>query len=99
MRFLAAALILRRLGVAGSDVAAVVSADPPGSSARSSAILASMRVFCASKPSMAAVMISGVSFCVGMSPAFVIYDFHDTRGFMRCRKPDGRSTVPSESSF
>jgi hypothetical protein len=60
MRFLAAALILTRLR-AGSAVVAV-SVGPPASNACSSAIRALMRVFCASKPSMAAEIISGVSF-------------------------------------
>jgi hypothetical protein len=63
--FLPAALIFRRLRFGGSG-AAVDSAGPPVSNARSSAIWSSMRVFCASKPSMAAVMISVVSFGVGM---------------------------------
>ena len=66
MRFRAAALIFRRLRVAGSGGAAV-SAGPLDSSARSSAICVSMCRFCPSNPRMAAVMISGVSFCVGMS--------------------------------
>jgi hypothetical protein len=64
--FLPAALIFRRFRLGGSDVAAVGSAGPPGSMARSSAILASIRLFWNSKPSMAAVMISFVSFGVGM---------------------------------
>jgi hypothetical protein len=67
IRFLAAALIFRRLGVAGSDVAAVSMGPAPDSKARSSAICVSMRVFCASKPSMAAVIISGVSLGVSIS--------------------------------
>jgi hypothetical protein len=61
MRFLAAALIFRRLRVDASGVVAV-SVEPPGSMARSSAIWPSILVFCASNPSMAATIISGVSF-------------------------------------
>src|ERR1035438_1059036 len=64
--FRPAALIFRRLRlpVGTSDVAAG-SAGPPEVMARSSAIWASMRNFCCSKPSMAAEIISGVS-CFGM---------------------------------
>jgi len=50
----------------GASGVAAFSAGPPGSMARSSAILVSMLVFWNSKPSMAAVMISFVSFGVGM---------------------------------
>ena len=64
--FRPAALIFRRLRFVGSGVAAVC-VEPPGSIARSSAILVSIWRFCCSKPRMAALMISGVSFCVGMS--------------------------------
>jgi hypothetical protein len=46
-----------RLPVAGFGIVA----GPPGSMARSSAICASVRSFCCSKPTMAAVMISFVS--------------------------------------
>jgi len=65
MRFLAAALMFRRLGFVGSGVAAA-SVGVPVSIWRSSAIWASMRSFCCSKPSTAAVMISGVSLWVGI---------------------------------
>src|ERR1019366_7912062 len=64
MRFRAAAL-MRRLPF-GTSGAAAVAVGEPVSIWRSSAIWASIRSFCCSKPSTAAVMISGVSF-VGMS--------------------------------
>src|ERR1035441_5760931 len=58
MRFLAAALIFRRLPLVGSGLAAVVWVAPPESmAARSSAICVSIRSFCCSKPTMAALMI------------------------------------------
>ena len=63
--FLPAALIFRRLGVAGSAVAAG-SVGPPVSQPQSSAILASSFSFWASIPRIAAVTISVVSFGVGM---------------------------------
>ena len=63
--FLPAALIFRRLGVAGSAVAAG-SVGPPVSQPRSSTILASSFSFWASIPRIAAVTISVVSFGVGM---------------------------------
>jgi hypothetical protein len=65
--FLRAAALNFRFGGAVSDVAVVDSAELPDSIARSSAICVSIRVFCDSKPSMAALMISGVSLGVDMS--------------------------------
>src|ERR1035437_9644443 len=65
MAFLPAALIFRRLRFGASGVAAV-SVGPPSSMARSSAIWASIRRFCCSKPSTRAVIISGVSLWVGI---------------------------------
>src|ERR1035437_10094301 len=65
MRFRAAALIFRRLPC-GPPGAAAVAVGPPGSMARSSAIWASIRSFCCSKPSTAAVMISAVSLWVAI---------------------------------
>src|ERR1017187_104165 len=65
MRFRAAALIFRRLGVAGS-AAATGSEGPPVSQVRSSAILASSFSFWASIPKIAAFTISVVSFPVGI---------------------------------
>ena len=61
---LPALLILRRLRWGNSEVAAV-DWEPPSSICRISAIRASIRVFCISNPSIAAVRISVVSF-VGM---------------------------------
>src|ERR1035437_8779564 len=65
MRFLAAALIFRRLGFVGSGVAEAGCAGPAESMERRSAIWVSIWSGCCSKPTMAAVMISGVS-CFGM---------------------------------
>jgi hypothetical protein len=65
MRFLAAALMFRRLGFVGSGVAEADCAGPAESMERSSAICVSIWSFCCSKPTMAALMISGVS-CFGM---------------------------------
>jgi hypothetical protein len=62
--FRPAALIFRRLPLVGSGVAAG-SEEPPVNRLRSSAICVSMWSYCCSKPMMAAVMISFVSF-VGM---------------------------------
>ena len=62
---LPAALIFRRPCFGDSD-AAIDSVGPPVSNARRSAIWLSMLVFWASKPSMAAVMISFVSVGVGI---------------------------------
>ena len=60
----AAALTLRfRVGASGVVVPSVL---PPDNMARSSPIWASIRLFCDSKPSMAAAMISAFSFGVGM---------------------------------
>src|ERR1017187_3695995 len=65
MRFRAAALIFRRLPFGPSGVAAVAVGEPV-SIWRSSAIWASIRRFCCSKPSTAALMISGVSLWVAI---------------------------------
>src|ERR1035437_10786179 len=65
MRFRAAALIFRRLPLVGSVVAAVA-VRTQSSICRISAICSSIRRFCSSKPSTAAVRISVVSFCFGM---------------------------------
>jgi hypothetical protein len=54
----AAAENFLRLRVGASGVAAAVDLLPPSSMVRSSAICWSIRVFCDSKPSMAALMIS-----------------------------------------
>src|ERR1039457_2041172 len=63
MRFRAAALIFRRLPLVFSGLAAVGWVGPPESmAARSSAICVSIRSFCCSKPTMAALIISGVRF-------------------------------------
>src|ERR1017187_2325494 len=51
----------------GASGAEAVSPGPPGSMARSSAIFESICRFCSSNPRIAAVMISGVSLCIGMS--------------------------------
>jgi hypothetical protein len=64
IRLRAAALSPLRLLVRPSD--ATVSADAPGSIARSSAICESIRTFCCSNPAIAAVMISGVSLDIGI---------------------------------
>src|ERR1039458_6210745 len=67
MRLRADAENFRRLVVGGSGVVAGVGlVEPPYNMARSSAICVSMWSCCCSKPTMAALMISGVSFCVGM---------------------------------
>src|ERR1035438_8252717 len=64
MRRRAAALTLRfRVGVSGVVVSSVLA---PDNMARSSPIWVSIRLFCDSKPSMAAAMISAFSFGVGM---------------------------------
>ena len=61
--FRPAALIFRRLRLpVGTSDVVVDSAGPPESMARSSAICVSIRSFCCSKPTMAALMISGVRF-------------------------------------
>src|ERR1019366_2147550 len=65
MRFLAAALMFRRLGFVGSGVAEADCAGPAESMERRAAICVSIWSVCCSKPTMAAVMISGVS-CFGM---------------------------------
>jgi hypothetical protein len=65
IRFMAAALNLRLVGFAGAWSASV--SEVPVSIARSSAICASIRCFCASKPTMAASMIVFVSLPVGIS--------------------------------
>jgi hypothetical protein len=63
IRFLAAALIFRRLPLVGSGVLAAISVGPaPGSNARSSAILELMFRICSSNPMMAAEIIGCVSF-------------------------------------
>src|ERR1017187_5164337 len=62
----AAAENFLRLLVGATGVAAALPG-PPGSMARSSAILESICRFCSSNPRIAATMISGVSFCIGMS--------------------------------
>ena len=60
----AAALTFRfRLGASAATVPSVL---PPDNMARSSPIWVSIRLFCDSKPSMAAAMISAFSFGVGM---------------------------------
>jgi hypothetical protein len=58
----AAAENFRRLSVCVSGVTAGVRLVPPASMARSSSIWVSIRVFCASNPVIAALMISFVSF-------------------------------------
>jgi hypothetical protein len=60
----AAALTLRFR--VGASAVAVPSVLPPDNMARSSPIWVSIRLFCDSKPSMAAAMISAFSFGVGM---------------------------------
>jgi hypothetical protein len=60
----AAALNFLRLPGVASGVAA--GGEPSGSMVRSSAICSSIRRFWDSKPLMAALIISGVSFCVGI---------------------------------
>src|ERR1039458_6503391 len=66
MRCRAAAENFLRFLVGATGVAAV-SPGPPDSMARSSAIFESICRFCSSNPRIAAVMISGVSFCIDMS--------------------------------
>src|ERR1039457_5356241 len=68
----AAAENFLRLPVGASGVAAAPPG-PPDSVARSSAIFASICRFCSSNPRIAAVMISGVSFCTGMSVCRTIH--------------------------
>ena len=64
MRRRAAALTLRfRVGASGVVVLSVL---PPDNMARSSPIWVSIRLFCDSKPSMAAAMTPAFSFGVGM---------------------------------
>lgn len=68
MRRIAAGENFRRFRCGGASVVFVVAglAEAPDSMARSSPIWASIRVFCVSNPSMAALTISGVSL-VGIS--------------------------------
>jgi hypothetical protein len=74
MRFRAAALIFRRFTF-GASVGAG-SGRPPSSICRISTICSSIRRFCASKPSMAAIRISAVSFCVCPPQLPPLVQFH-----------------------